>query len=162
MPPGRLPREVSQASPSGRRPRGRPRTRWRDYIAQLAWERLGLPPEELVEVAGERKRLYLATFLRDRKDNRVHSQPISFHICLDRPAKSSPPGPWLMGVLRSNRQELRKAERRGKLETSASDPRKLFRIFSSLLNPHPPPPPPSSLTPEDLVTFFEEKMLSFS
>ncbi|KAI4892629.1 hypothetical protein NFI96_034103 [Prochilodus magdalenae] len=32
-----------------------------------------------------------------------------------------------------------------KLEESASDPRKLFSIFSSLLNP---PPPPSSLTPE--------------
>ncbi|KAL7841619.1 hypothetical protein SRHO_G00253100 [Serrasalmus rhombeus] len=95
-----------------------------------------------------------------------------------------------MDVLRSNRQELRKAERRwrksqldldlysyqsllskfslevtaakssfyrGKLEASASDPRKLFSIFSSLLNP-PPPPPPSSLTPEDFVTFFEEKV----
>ncbi|KAL7836057.1 hypothetical protein SRHO_G00284040 [Serrasalmus rhombeus] len=55
MPPGRLPWEVSQASPLGRRPRGRPRTRWRDYIAQLAWEHLGIPPRELVEVAGERE-----------------------------------------------------------------------------------------------------------
>ncbi|KAL7865252.1 hypothetical protein SRHO_G00104990 [Serrasalmus rhombeus] len=44
MPPGRLSREVLQASPPGRRPRGRPRTCWRDYIAQLAWERLGIPP----------------------------------------------------------------------------------------------------------------------
>ncbi|KAI3354818.1 hypothetical protein L3Q82_004624 [Scortum barcoo] len=31
-------------------PRGRPRTRWRDYVSQLAWERLGIPPEELKEV----------------------------------------------------------------------------------------------------------------
>ena len=54
MPPGRLPGEVFRARPSGRRPRGRPRTRWRDYISRLAWERLGIPPEELVEVAGER------------------------------------------------------------------------------------------------------------
>ncbi|KAI3364332.1 hypothetical protein L3Q82_011134 [Scortum barcoo] len=23
---------------------GRPRTRWRDYVSQLAWERLGVPP----------------------------------------------------------------------------------------------------------------------
>ena len=54
MPPGRFPGEVFRARPTGRRPRGRPRTRWRDYISQLAWERLGIPPEELVEVAGER------------------------------------------------------------------------------------------------------------
>ncbi|KAI3353098.1 hypothetical protein L3Q82_019666, partial [Scortum barcoo] len=32
---------------------GRPRTRWRDYVSQLAWERLGVPPEELEEVSGE-------------------------------------------------------------------------------------------------------------
>ncbi|KAI3361733.1 hypothetical protein L3Q82_002088 [Scortum barcoo] len=53
MPPGRLPREVfRQACPTGRRPRGRPRTRWRDYVSRLAWERLGVPPEELEEVSG--------------------------------------------------------------------------------------------------------------
>ncbi|KAI3369153.1 hypothetical protein L3Q82_026113 [Scortum barcoo] len=33
-------------------PVGRPRTRWRDYVSQLAWERLGVPPEELEEVSG--------------------------------------------------------------------------------------------------------------
>ncbi|KAI3363623.1 hypothetical protein L3Q82_001260 [Scortum barcoo] len=54
MPPGRLPREVFQACPTGRRPRGRPRTRWRDYVSRLAWERLGIPPEELEEVSGEK------------------------------------------------------------------------------------------------------------
>ncbi|KAI3376205.1 hypothetical protein L3Q82_016713, partial [Scortum barcoo] len=53
MPPGRLPREVFQACPTGRRPRGRPRTRWRDYVSRLAWERLGIPPEELEEVSGK-------------------------------------------------------------------------------------------------------------
>ncbi|KAI3367439.1 hypothetical protein L3Q82_026292, partial [Scortum barcoo] len=52
MPPGRLPREAFQACPTGRRPRGRPRTRWRDYVSRLAWERLGVPPEELEEVSG--------------------------------------------------------------------------------------------------------------
>ena len=55
MPPGRLPREVFQARPAGKRPRGRPMTRWRDYISSLAWERLGIPLTELVDVARERK-----------------------------------------------------------------------------------------------------------
>ena len=36
MPPGRIPREVFQTQPAGRRSRGRPRTRWRDYISTLA------------------------------------------------------------------------------------------------------------------------------
>ncbi|KAI3357929.1 hypothetical protein L3Q82_016319 [Scortum barcoo] len=50
--PGRS-RKVFQACPTGRRPRGRPRTRWRDYVSRLAWERLfGVPPEELEEVSG--------------------------------------------------------------------------------------------------------------
>ncbi|TWW79207.1 hypothetical protein D4764_10G0002370 [Takifugu flavidus] len=55
MPPGRLPGEVFRACPSGRRPPGKPRTRWRDYVSRLAWERLGIPPDELEEVAGERE-----------------------------------------------------------------------------------------------------------
>ncbi|KAK0154400.1 putative uncharacterized transposon-derived protein F52C9.6 [Merluccius polli] len=55
MPPGRLPGEVFRARPTGRRPRGRPRTRWRDYVSRLAWERLGIPQEELAAVAGERE-----------------------------------------------------------------------------------------------------------
>ncbi|TWW77701.1 hypothetical protein D4764_12G0010910 [Takifugu flavidus] len=37
------------------RPPGRPRTRWRDYVSRLVWERLGIPPDELEEVAGERE-----------------------------------------------------------------------------------------------------------
>ncbi|KAK3565584.1 hypothetical protein QTP86_012898 [Hemibagrus guttatus] len=55
MPPGHLPGEVFWACPTGKRPRGRPRTRWRDYVFWLAWERLGVPPEELEEVARERE-----------------------------------------------------------------------------------------------------------
>ncbi|KAK3564684.1 hypothetical protein QTP86_024812, partial [Hemibagrus guttatus] len=55
MPPGCLPGEVFRACPTGKRPRGRPRTRWRDYVSQLAWECLGVPPEELEEVSGERE-----------------------------------------------------------------------------------------------------------
>ena len=55
MPPGRLPWEVFLACPAGRRPRGRPRTRWSDYVTRLAWECLGVLPEELEEVSGERE-----------------------------------------------------------------------------------------------------------
>ncbi len=47
MPPGHLLREVIQAHPAGKRPRGRPRSQWRDYI--------GIPQSELVEVACERE-----------------------------------------------------------------------------------------------------------
>ena len=43
------------AGPAGRRPRGRPRTRWSDYVTRLAWERLGILPEELEEVSGVRE-----------------------------------------------------------------------------------------------------------
>jgi len=45
----------STVSPTGRRPRGRPRTRWRDYVSRLAWERLGIPQEEVESVAGEKE-----------------------------------------------------------------------------------------------------------
>jgi len=53
--PGRLPLEVFQARPTGRRPRGRPRTRWRDYISRLVCERLEIPQNKLENVAGERE-----------------------------------------------------------------------------------------------------------
>ncbi|KAK3565485.1 hypothetical protein QTP86_010744 [Hemibagrus guttatus] len=56
MPSGRLPEEVFRACPTGKSPRGRPRTHWRDYVSRLAWECLGVPPEELEEVSGERER----------------------------------------------------------------------------------------------------------
>ena len=37
-----------------RRPRGRPRTRWRDYVEDLSWSRLGIPAEHLSFVAEDR------------------------------------------------------------------------------------------------------------
>lgn len=37
MPLERLPLEVFQARPSGRRPRDRPRTCWRDYLLYTTW-----------------------------------------------------------------------------------------------------------------------------
>ncbi|KAK3518551.1 hypothetical protein QTP70_001607 [Hemibagrus guttatus] len=56
MPPGRLPGEVFRACPTGKKPWGKPRTSWRDYVSRLAWKHLGVPPEELEEVSGERER----------------------------------------------------------------------------------------------------------
>ncbi|KAK3561362.1 hypothetical protein QTP86_030660 [Hemibagrus guttatus] len=66
MPPGRLPGEVFRACPTGKRPRGRPRTRWRDYVSWLARECLGVPPEELEEVSGEREK-YLLEYLKKKR-----------------------------------------------------------------------------------------------
>lgn len=47
--PGHLPREVFQACPTGRRPRGRPRTCWRDYVSWLVSEHFGILPEVVEE-----------------------------------------------------------------------------------------------------------------
>ncbi len=55
MPPGCLPVEVFQAHPAGKRPLGRPRFRWRDYISVLAWKCLGIPQSELADVARKRE-----------------------------------------------------------------------------------------------------------
>ena len=55
MPAGCVPREVFQACTTGRRPRRRPRIRWRKYISDLAKERLGIPEPERANAAQERK-----------------------------------------------------------------------------------------------------------
>ena len=54
MPPGHLLGEVFRACLTGRRPQIRPRTCWRD-TPWLAWEHLGVIPEEQEEVAAEKK-----------------------------------------------------------------------------------------------------------
>jgi hypothetical protein len=55
MPHERLTWQIFNSRPQGVRPRGRPRTRWVDYVQNLAWSRLRTPPEELVSVASDRK-----------------------------------------------------------------------------------------------------------
>lgn len=47
--------EVFQARPAGRRPRGGPRTHWRDYRCHLVWERLWISQEELENTARWRR-----------------------------------------------------------------------------------------------------------
>ena len=51
----RLPKQALRAKANGRRPVGRPRTRWTDYIEDLGWNRLGLRPSEMMEVMEDRE-----------------------------------------------------------------------------------------------------------
>ena len=50
MPQERLPKQALLAKANGRRPVGRPRTKWTDYIEDVGWNRLGLRPSEMMEV----------------------------------------------------------------------------------------------------------------
>jgi len=55
MPQQRLARGVLLAKPTGKRLRCRPRTRWSDYISDLAWPSFGVEPTELYEIADSRE-----------------------------------------------------------------------------------------------------------
>jgi len=44
MPHERLARHVLLAKSTGKRPKGRPRPTWSDYISDLAYSRLGVEP----------------------------------------------------------------------------------------------------------------------
>jgi len=47
---GKVPKQALLAKVKGKRPVGRPRTRWADYIEDLGWNRLGIQPSEMLEV----------------------------------------------------------------------------------------------------------------
>ena len=49
MPQERLLKQALLAKANGRRPVGRPRTKWTDYIEDLGRNRLGLRPSEMME-----------------------------------------------------------------------------------------------------------------
>ena len=55
MPQERLPKQALLAKANGRRPVGRPKTRWTDYIEDLGWSRLGLRRSEMMEVMEDRQ-----------------------------------------------------------------------------------------------------------
>ena len=55
MPQERLPKQALLAKANRRRPVGRPRTRWTDYIENLGWNRLELRPSEMMEVMEDRE-----------------------------------------------------------------------------------------------------------
>ena len=50
MPQDRLPKQTLSAEVSGKKPIGRPRTRWLDDIKNLGWNCLGLHPSEMQSV----------------------------------------------------------------------------------------------------------------
>ena len=54
MPQERLPKQALLAKANGRRPVGRSRTRWTDYIEDLGWNRLGLHSSEMTELMKDR------------------------------------------------------------------------------------------------------------
>ena len=51
----RLPEQALLAKANGRRPVGRPRTRWTNYFEDLGWNRLGLRPSEMMKVMEDRE-----------------------------------------------------------------------------------------------------------
>ena len=55
MPQERLSKQTLLAKANWRRPVGRPRTRWTDYIEDLRWNRLGLRPSKMMEVMENRE-----------------------------------------------------------------------------------------------------------
>ena len=55
MPQKRLPKQALLAKANGKRPVGRPRTRWADYTEDLGWNRLGLRPSEMMEMMEDRE-----------------------------------------------------------------------------------------------------------
>ena len=54
MPQERLPKQALEAQLNTKRPVGRPRRRWSEQIEDLAWNRLGLRPNELKAVVEDR------------------------------------------------------------------------------------------------------------
>ena len=54
MPQERHSKQALLAKANGRRPVGRPRIRWTDYIENFGWNRLGLRPSEMMEVMEDR------------------------------------------------------------------------------------------------------------
>ena len=46
-------KQLIDALPSAKKLRGRPRTRWQNYVEDLAWSRLEISPSKLILVAGD-------------------------------------------------------------------------------------------------------------
>ena len=62
----RLPKLILLAKANGRRPVGRPRARWTNYIENLGWNRLGLHSSEIMYVMEDRELWWLSLKLLPR------------------------------------------------------------------------------------------------
>ena len=103
IPQKRLPKQALHAKANGRRPVGRPRTRWTDYIEDLEWNRLGLRPSEMMGVMEDREvwRLNLELLppqpsrkKRAMKKEEEERKRVMLHktcICASIPQESVPP-----------------------------------------------------------------------
>ena len=81
MPQERLSEQALHAKANGRRPVGRPRTRWANSVEDLGWNRLGLHPSEMMDVMedGEVCQLDLELLSRYPHGKVGHEEP-SAHI----------------------------------------------------------------------------------
>ena len=76
----RTAKQLKNALPSDKRPRERPRTRWRNYVENLAWSRLENPPAKLPLVAGDRDAWRFQLELlppQPQKDKRAKENPLN-------------------------------------------------------------------------------------
>ena len=78
---GHLLSEVYQSHPNGRKPSGRPRTRWRDYIFHLVWNCLRILRNswEVWLGRGMSGILYLASYLHDPSTRKLAKSEIAIH-----------------------------------------------------------------------------------
>jgi len=52
------------SAPTGKQPKVCLRTKWRDYISDLAWSRLGVEPAELSEISVDRNVFWALLWLK--------------------------------------------------------------------------------------------------
>ena len=81
MPQKRLPKQALLVKANGRRPVGRPRTRWANYVEDLGWNRLGHHPSKMMDVMEDGEVWHLDLELLSRYPHgKVGNEEPSAHI----------------------------------------------------------------------------------
>ena len=83
MPQERLPKQALLVKAHGRRPVGRPKTRSKNYIEDLGWNRLGLYPLKLMNVMKDCEVWRLRAYPRWALPNRYTLRRITASIMKD-------------------------------------------------------------------------------